>query len=32
VITNSGNSDVENFYIRALPKFIVSDIKAIPSR
>ncbi|EPN45786.1 hypothetical protein [Pseudomonas syringae] len=31
-ITNKGNSDVEQFYLRALPRFIVDDIKAIPSR
>ncbi|MBC2655477.1 hypothetical protein H7A76_08505 [Pseudomonas sp. MSSRFD41] len=32
VITNSGNSDVETFYVRVLPRFIVRDIRAIPSR
>ncbi|RMN64594.1 hypothetical protein ALQ56_200527 [Pseudomonas syringae pv. papulans] len=31
-ITNKGNSDVEKFYIRVLPRFIVEDIKAIPVR
>lgn len=31
-ITNKGNSDVEKFYIRVLPRFIGDDIKAIPSR
>jgi len=31
-ISNKGNSDVEAFYISALPNFIVKDIEDIPSR
>ncbi|MGC5700181.1 hypothetical protein J4P02_08235 [Pseudomonas sp. NFXW11] len=31
-ISNSGNSDVEAFYVKALPRYIVRDIAGIPSR
>lgn len=31
-LTHKDNSDVEPFYIRTLPTFIVSDIRDIPSR
>ena len=32
VLTNSGNSNVETFYTGALSRFIVDDLRGIPSR
>ncbi|WP_440088850.1 hypothetical protein [Pseudomonas fragariae (ex Marin et al. 2024)] len=32
VFTNKSNAGVENFYVDLLPRFIVDDVKNIPSR
>lgn len=32
VFTNRSNAGAENFYVDLLPRFIVDDVKNIPSR